>query len=223
MTITGKPGEGKSATVHHVALLQWRRRGYEIIPCTGPADIKTHFKRTKCQVFVVDDVCGRYMVNQNNIEEWIKNEDTINRMVENRKTIILATCRLQIFNENQFQRISLFSQNTCNLSSAKYHLSFEDRLQIANKYLSEDVIDEIKVKLDKFEYLPLLCSLYARSKCVSATEFFNNPFTVYTGELDRLYEQNNKTKLCALFLCVVYDYHIDVSTIIEEESRFKMC
>lgn len=120
MTVIGIPGIGKSATVHHVALSLWKRQGYEIVPCTGPTDIKTHFKRTRYQVFVVDDVCGRYTVNQNDIEEWIKYEDTIKRMAENEKTIILATCRLQIFNENQFQRISLFSQNICDLSSAKY-------------------------------------------------------------------------------------------------------
>ena len=222
MTVTGKPGMGKSATVHHVALLLWKQQRYEIIPCTCPTDIKTHFNRDRYQVFVVDDVCGKYTVNQNDIEEWIRDEDAIKRMVENEKTIILATCRLQIFNENQFQRISLFLQNTCDLSSAKYQLSFEEKQQIASKYLSKDVVHEIEADLDKFEYFPLLCSLYVRSKCDNATEFFNNPFTVYTKELDKLYEQHDKTKLCALFLCVVYDDRIDVSTITDEQSRSKL-
>lgn len=222
MTVIGIPGIGKSATVHHAALvLRTQPQNYEIVPCTGPTDIKSHFKRTRYQVFVVDDVCGRYTVNENDIEEWIKYEDAIKKIVKNGKTIILATCRLQIFNENQFQRISLL-QNTCDLSSEKYQLSHEEKRQIARKYLPSDLVDDIDVELCKCEYVPLLCSLYDKSKCVNAMEFFNNPFTVYRKELDKLYEQKDKIKLCALFLCVVYNDHIDVSTITEEQSRAKL-
>ncbi|CAC5374397.1 unnamed protein product [Mytilus coruscus] len=220
VTVTGQPGTGKSATIHHVALsMQNGDIKYVIIPCKNPTDIATHYKDGAYQIFVIDDVCGQYVINHSDVEEWIKYKDDIVIILKKGKTKLLATLRLQVFQEDQFKRISIFSKNVCDLSSKTFLLPSKIKLKIAKAYLPGNVVKEIGQSLSRYEYLPLLCLLYPQNPNMNALEYFENPFLMYTKELDEMHAQNIKTKLCALFLLVVFDGCIDERTIRDEKFR----
>lgn len=61
--ITGSPGCGKSTVAHHVALTL-QDDGFEEVPCYTSLEIVKNFKTTKNQVFVIDDVCGKFALNK---------------------------------------------------------------------------------------------------------------------------------------------------------------
>ncbi|XP_063405743.1 serine/threonine-protein phosphatase 6 regulatory ankyrin repeat subunit C-like [Mytilus trossulus] len=79
--ITGSPGCGKSAAAHHVAL-ELEKEGYEIVPCDDPSEITQHLTTEKFQVFMIDDVCGKFALNQQKVNSWDQYEDKLNLLLE---------------------------------------------------------------------------------------------------------------------------------------------
>ena len=219
LTVTGKPGIGKSAAIHHVALLLNKNNGYDVIPCENPSDVFSHYRMNTYQIFVMDDVCGRYIANQNDIEEWLKQKQRIIKILNKGKSKLVTSCRLQVFRECQFQRIDLFSKSFCDLSSENFTPSDNEKVQIASKYLDESTIECFKSNLDQFEFSPLLCSLFQQNSERTIINFFQKPFDIYEEELNNLYEQDKKTKFCALFLCVLYNGKLDKLLLQKEDRR----
>lgn len=70
--ITGCPGCGKFVNCHHVALTLEKKR-YKIISCDDPVEIIKHFKTEKNQVFVIDDICGKFAFNHHKADSWEQN------------------------------------------------------------------------------------------------------------------------------------------------------
>ena len=97
VTVTGNPGVGKTATMRSVAL-KMKKEGYTVVPTNSPKDIINFSEKDKKMLFVVDDVCGNYTVNQNRIDKWLEKSESIQSLLGNEYCIkIISTCRLQIF------------------------------------------------------------------------------------------------------------------------------
>jgi hypothetical protein len=47
-----------------------KKEGYTVVPTNSPKDIINFSEKDKKMLFVVDDVCGNYTVNQNRIDKW---------------------------------------------------------------------------------------------------------------------------------------------------------
>jgi hypothetical protein len=92
-------------------------------------------------VFVIEDVCGRYTALHNDIEEWGKHEKTLAAILELGCTKIIASCRLQVFRESQFQRLSIFTRYSCDLSSQTYSLSMNFKFKIAIQYFPSGLVN----------------------------------------------------------------------------------
>ncbi|CAC5421080.1 unnamed protein product [Mytilus coruscus] len=196
--IVGEPGIGKSMLLHYVALQLQRKRDYNIIPCTGVQDILQHHKEDNRQMFVVDDICGRFTVSLSDIENWMKNEDTLKTILEKGKTKVAATCRLDIYNDKTFQKsCTVFKSNILNLSE---EYSKEDKLKVCRKYLSEYYIQLLKFQ--NVEFTPLTCYLYSKNENFNLTDFLECPFKTYQTEWDMLMEVD-RYKCCSLFLFVI--------------------
>lgn len=78
--VTGSSGTGKSFLIHHVALELHRQKKYDIIPLsfvTAPSDIINYYCKNRNQVFVIDDICGKEMINVEFVNIW--NDLTDNR------------------------------------------------------------------------------------------------------------------------------------------------
>ncbi|CAC5373837.1 unnamed protein product [Mytilus coruscus] len=213
-TIIGKPGIGKTSTIIHVALKMRKNNGYRVILCHSPSDIEAHFRANKTQLFVLDDVCGRYTINQSAVEEWMKHEQTILRILRTRKVKLLISCRLQIYHEKQFQLLKFFTENFYNLSSEEFCLSAEIRLKVAKKYLPVNTVKLIdKNSLMKFDIFPLMCSLYKNNPNIKVSEYFENPYNFYLNDIEILKNQSDKRKFCALLLYILHNGFLSESKI----------
>lgn len=58
----GSPGCGKSTAIHHLAIRLYKQEGYNILPVNSPQDIIQYYNPQCNQVFVIDDVCGKYTI-----------------------------------------------------------------------------------------------------------------------------------------------------------------
>ena len=211
VTVFGKSGMGKSATIHHIALHYQNTYGYTITPCKSPVHIKK--VSDKRQIFVIDDICGKYKIRQNELEEWLGLD------LLDLDDKIIVSCRSEIFRHSKFQILELFVKHSIELSYCK-----EDHLEIAAKYLTSENIKQINDVVDISHFIPLLYVLYSRNPNSDLSEFIDSPFKIYTQEWNRL-AQLNATQFCVLFLCMLHNGCIDLSSFLSEfqntESRIK--
>ncbi|CAG2234034.1 unnamed protein product [Mytilus edulis] len=151
----GSPGCGKSVAAHHVAL-KFEMEGYEIIPCDNPTDIIKHFTAEKIQVFVIDDVCGKFALNQHKADSWEQNDDKLSMLFKpctrngdnediftKSKTKFIMTCRENIYSHKAFPNLTCFSHVQCSFSTT-YKISPEEMRNIALSYVSEDIVNDIQ-------------------------------------------------------------------------------
>ena len=206
VTVTGNPGVGKTATMRYVAL-KMKKEGYTVVPTKSPEDIRNFSKKGKKMLFVVDDVCGDYTLNPNLIDKWKDWSECIQSLLKNEYCKIISTCRLQIFNDVRFKRLPFLKYCECNLNSDELCLTSEERSNLARKYF-EGKAGEVSDFLEECECFPLLCALYQKNNCGDIKSFFKEPFNFYTGEIDDLSASNceqDKFKVCALVLCVIFN------------------
>ncbi|XP_052071881.1 uncharacterized protein LOC127710171 [Mytilus californianus] len=205
LTLTAPSGVGKSFIARHTALVL-KKEGYNIIPVELPADIKTYYQPGNQTVFIVDDICGNFTANQQQIDNWKQLLPVIKIIIADKCCKIIVSCRLQVYKDDKFNILLPFKSCECNLISDKLGLTSVEKTNIAKTYIGTSMtdIDDLSSKCDFF---PLLCSLYQEKKDVDVKEYFKNPFDVYKSELDRLSEHGDegKYKICSLALFVLFN------------------
>ncbi|XP_071144166.1 uncharacterized protein [Mytilus edulis] len=209
LTITAPSGVGKSFIARHTALVL-KKRGYKIIPVELPADIKTYYQPGKHTVFIVDDICGNFTVNQQQIDNWKQLLPVIDRVIADTFCKIIVSCRLQVYKDDKFNVLVPFKSCQCNLISETLCLTSIEKTNIAKTYIGTSMTD-ITYLSSKCDFFPLLCSLYHEKKDVDVKEYFKNPFDVYKRELDRLSEHGDEGnyKMCSLALCVLFNNQLN--------------
>ncbi|CAC5380611.1 unnamed protein product [Mytilus coruscus] len=134
LTLTAPSGVGKSFIARHTALIL-KKEGYNIIPVELPADIKTYYQPGKKTVFIVDDICGNFTANQQQIENWKQLLPVINTIIADKCCKIIVSCRLQVYKDDKFNILSPFKSCECNLISDKLCLTSVEKTNIANAYI----------------------------------------------------------------------------------------
>jgi hypothetical protein len=76
-----------------------KKEGYTVVPLALPVDIRNFSEKGKKMLFVVDDVCGNYTLNQNRLDKWKELCETIQSLLDHKYCKIISTCRLQIFKD----------------------------------------------------------------------------------------------------------------------------
>ncbi|XP_076105809.1 uncharacterized protein LOC143074147 [Mytilus galloprovincialis] len=208
VTLVGNSGTGKSFLSKHIALMM-KKYGYTVIPCSKPKDIEKWFKHGRKTLFVFDDVCGRYTLNQQIYTDWKQRLDHIISLLKDKCCKIISTCRLEVYKDKLFSNLSIFKMCNIDLSSEEFKLSATEKLALAEVYFKENT-DEVKELSEKYDFFPLLCSLYHKQnlkKNVSVTSFFSNPFEVFKDQLVQMYEESDAGKMqyCSLVLCVMFN------------------
>ncbi|XP_063416405.1 uncharacterized protein LOC134698047 [Mytilus trossulus] len=205
VTLTGPSGVGKSFISRHTALVL-QKEGYKIIPVFAPTDIRDYYKPGKQTVFIVDDICGNFTANQQQIDNWRQMLPVIDTIVADKCCKIIVSCRLQVYKDEKFKILLPFKSCECNLISDKICLTSEEKNIIAKTYIGTHV-DNIDELSQKNEFFPLLCSLYPGVENGDVKEFFNNPFHFYKNELDNLSmrDDEGKYKICSLALLVLFN------------------
>ncbi|VDH93472.1 protein phosphatase 1 regulatory subunit 16A [Mytilus galloprovincialis] len=207
VTLTGPSGVGKSFIARHAALIL-QKEGYRIISVDSPKDIRKYYQPDLHTVFIVDDICGNFTANQQQIEKWKRLLPVIRNIIENNYCKIIVSCRLQVYKDDKFNLLSLFKSCECNLISNELCLTSVEKRDIADMYIgihSKNLSEEAK----RCEFFPFLCSLYHKQKedKTDLNEFFENPFNFYKTQLDNLarFGDEGKYKVCSLALCVLFN------------------
>ncbi|XP_071141713.1 uncharacterized protein [Mytilus edulis] len=209
LTLTAPSGVGKSFIARHTALLL-KKEGYNIIPVYSPTDVRTYYQPGKQTVFIVDDICGNFTANQQHIDNWKQMLPVIDTIIADKCCKIIVSCRLQVYKDEKFNILSTFKSNECNLISDTLGLTSVEKTKIANTYIGTRMKDLHDLS-QKYDFFPLLCSLYHDKKNVDAEEFFKNPFAFYKNELDNLsaHGDEGKYRICSLALCVLFNNHLE--------------
>ncbi|XP_052088611.1 ankyrin-3-like [Mytilus californianus] len=203
VTVIASSGVGKTSAIRHIALLM-AEKDYDILPVSDPYDIINFYNKNRKSLFVIDDICGTFSLDIEQLERWGLILTDIKSLLEEGNCKIIAACRLQIFNDAKFEEMSIFKLNGCNLMSDETMLTRKEKQDIAELYLKADA-SKICDLHDEFVFFPLLCRLYHDNASTNIVDFFKNPFQVYESELDRMFLNGNYTKYCALALCVMFN------------------
>ncbi|XP_076096950.1 uncharacterized protein LOC143067489 [Mytilus galloprovincialis] len=220
VTIAASSGVGKTATLRHVAL-QMSDEGYDVLLVTDPGDIVKFYNPKQKTLFVIDDLCGNYSLNQTDMKVWEPVMERIKKILSNKLAKIIVACRLQVYQDDKFECLSVFKSCVCNLLSESMCLTKAEKVSIAELYLKTKVPDIIDY-YDLYDCFPLLCKLYHENPAHNITDFFQNPFTFYEAEIDKLQTKGFSSKYCALALCVMFNNNLKEDILTEdvnEETR----
>ena len=193
VVIRGPSGIGKSTIVRLVALQLQNSDGYHILPVMCPEDIVKYLDPNIKQIYIIDDICGKFSVDPSMINSW----DRVNRKIlkyckDNKEFRVLGTCRLQISVSSQFRKLKeQFQMVECNLLQKNFLYSKKDKLKIAACHIDEEVIKQLDDKiLNAYDMFPLLCMMYAASESNPGVRFFEYPLQAIEEQLDEMNEQN---------------------------------
>ncbi|VDI16332.1 Hypothetical predicted protein [Mytilus galloprovincialis] len=217
VTIAASSGVGKTAILRHVSL-QMTNEGYDVLPVTDPGDIVKFYNPNQKTLFVIDDLCGNYSLNQTDIKLWEPVMERVKNILSNTHAKIIAACRLQVYQDDKFESLSVFKSCVCNILSDNMCLTKAEKESIAGLYLKTKA-PEIIDYYDLYDCFPLLCKLYHENPALNIKDFFQNPFTVYEAEIDKLQKKGFSSKYCALALCVIFNNNLNEEILTEDMNK----
>lgn len=209
VVLTGSPGIGKSATARHIALLLRESDEYDILPISEPNEIIRYAKKECKQIYIIDDFCGKYLLDQNSVDLWTRLGERVRQRLTFTGIKILATSRLQVWNTKSIGKFSkALNVYECNILSKEFALKTSEKRLIAKSHLGEETVklltDEIIREADMF---PLLCMLFSKSKNSNFLEFFTNPTKIYQEELEEM-QMKDHGAFVGLALLVIFNNSI---------------
>ncbi|VDI62947.1 Hypothetical predicted protein [Mytilus galloprovincialis] len=213
--VTSNSGVGKTATIRHIAL-KFKMDGFEIVnvPVETPEYI-IKYKRNNKQVFLIDDVLGKYSLSPTLLEKWERINEKLMSCFETEldSNKILCTLRLQIANHKRFKSAStILNKEVINLESESNALSKEEKQKILIKHLKRNDLEkeiktgEIEIMCETQYAFPLLCKIVANDeeRWRKRLAFFKNPTSLLRNELDNIRNENKKL-YCILVICMLYN------------------
>ncbi|XP_063426833.1 uncharacterized protein LOC134710409 [Mytilus trossulus] len=216
VTITASSGAGKTATLRNV-VLKMANEKFDILLVSEPGNIVQYYNPNKKTLFVIDDLCGNFSVAQSDIKSWDPLIDRIKDILKNKQTKIIAACRLQVFQDEKFDTLSVFKSCVCNMLLEEIRLSKNEKTLIAELYMKSKASD-IDDYYDLYDCFPLLCKMFHDNPNFDAANLFQKPFSVYESEIDKLFKKGHFTKYCALALCVMFNNELKAELLTEDVS-----
>lgn len=196
VAVTGSFGMGKTAILHHVALLMYSI-GYIVVPVTHPNDIKKYNHPIEKNLFVVDNFCGKCDLEEEEVEAWNNIEIEFDE-----KCKLLVSCKLQVYRAIRHERLNNLTFHECNLLSNDICLSLKERQSIAGKY-DINIID-IMDSIEFYNCFPLLCKHSTITNIINVNEFFKDPFEVFETQFEMLQALGANGKVCALMTLLMF-------------------
>ncbi|CAC5382453.1 unnamed protein product [Mytilus coruscus] len=91
-----------------------------------------------------------------------------------------------------------------NLLAPELCLLREERMLMLNKYLPDDIIDNLKHVTENVDYFPLLCKLSKDKSPEEVKKLFTAPLISIKKNINIIIDEN-KNQFCALALCILSD------------------
>ncbi|XP_052106975.1 uncharacterized protein LOC127739338 [Mytilus californianus] len=213
--VTSNSGLGKTATIRHIAL-KFKMEGFEIVnvPVESPEYI-IKYKTNKKQIFLIDDVLGKYNLSPTLLEKWERiNEKLISCLeTELNSNKILCTLRLQIARNKRFENAStILNKEVIDLEHESYAPSKEEKQEILMNHLKANDLEkeiktqEVEIMCDTTYAFPLLCKLVSNDEEIfkKRISFFKQPLSLFREELEKIGNENKKL-YCILVICMLYN------------------
>ncbi|XP_062618219.1 uncharacterized protein LOC134279820 [Saccostrea cucullata] len=203
MTFVGVPGSGKSATIHHIALIL-QEEGYEVVPIIDISEVYRFCDSNNPQVFVIDDVVGVLGLQKQKLQALVDYEKIISDP-PNKRTKVLMTCRELVFNEC-YKSFFSNKENVIKMLSSENALNDDDKKAILQKHgLDKDLLSPTLLR-EASAMFPLLCKLYSKEEKFrnDVERFFTCPSGYILEEFDKMKEQN-RLQYATLILCLLND------------------
>jgi len=205
--ITGPVGSGKSMTVFYVALWLEDVGGFDVMIISDLDDIIKYATDEKKQLFVIDDVFGKYSLNYHNTGWWNRQANLVKQVLrKNVNMKLLMTSRSQIYQPTILDNIDL-SYVHCSLISDDLKLTVEERRKIVQSYhsdLNDRLSDEV---IMMYSFFPSLCGTLPEAAGKQYDEYFKTPYTFLSAEIQR--SKTYDVDYIALALLVVKDDNVD--------------
>ncbi|XP_076116412.1 uncharacterized protein LOC143083902 [Mytilus galloprovincialis] len=205
IAVIGPSGCGKSTAAHQVSLLLHRNEGYQIIPSNFPEDITHYYNESEKQVFIFDDVCGKYSLDYDLLKKWKKLGTELNKIKQCEHVIILASSRSDIF--YQFKDVQFLFTTHFDMLSKDYSLCENERFLMAKAHVGAENAEILqKANLfNRYDFFPLLCQIFATNQERNILKFFSQPVKVIKEELTLMKEEKDQTSFAVFSLFVIHN------------------
>lgn len=214
--VVGHSRNGKSAIIRHIALKLFNEDGYDIVPIVlDPTTILQYHNAERKQIFVIDDFCGKAVINPQHVEIWsLHMDDILNLIINNQENtdqtlgkgnikLLFATVT-DIFEDSLFNRVNCPSKFLFNLSELP--LQENEKIEMLDKYFTqEQMADSFTTTLKRHEDMyPFLCKLSIDKSAEQIIQLFTNPNEFIRHEFLVL-KETNKAQMCLIALCVLLE------------------
>lgn len=210
--ITGPFGSGKTAIAYYI-ISKFEKNGYEIFVASEPEEIVSRFRRNHRQLFLFDDILGKYLSPISDItDRWEKFSSKINEVLTKSNSVkIVITCRTHIFLLNE-KVLKIFSTSSGfihqDLISKELRLNLEERQNIYQSYFRSNppksISDDI---LSLYNFYPVMCSSYTKENLL---KYFKHPVDIIYAEIANMQTLSDIGYL-ALAILVVLNNKIEIS------------
>lgn len=205
--VTGCPGSGKSSLAYYVAIHMQETEGYTVLPLLLPSELLKMATPNAKQLFIFDDVFGKYSLNEYSLYSWEAESRYIHTLLKQNNTKVIVTCRSSLF---ETVSISLFSLSLMhfNLHSDEMKLSLVERKEISKLYLTGELLCQLRDDIIMmYDFFPLLCFM-AKEKNISNVDFFRNADQFLCYEIEN-FKFKKDLSLIALALLVLSNNSIE--------------
>lgn len=191
------------------------KEGYDIHTARSPVDLIELASRKK-ELYIFDDVCGRFALNNSCVDLWEQYETDIKCLLErNTKVKLLFTSRPQIAIKD-----NLMFYSTLHISEINLTLSLDERRSIALSYMSKSVVENIDdTTVLMYPFFPFLCERYADNKIQTLEEFFTTPAKIIHEELQSM-ACKDKLSFFALSFLVISNNKIVIENLKQRSEIF---
>lgn len=126
------------------------------------------------QIFVYDDVFGKFSVDLQLISGWTTLSKKIRKNLSKTHVKVVMSSRSQVFKQRQVRNIKILQTTVCDFTSSEYAMTSEERRAIAEIYLPSKEAENLKLLPDSdcFHFSPCCVSSIPGTLLLKCTDSF---------------------------------------------------
>lgn len=205
-----------------MALKLQREEGYEIGEADQPDDIVKYYNSKTKQLFLIEDICGKFAIDQQKADQWTENDSKIEKLLQpNTNNKFLITTRVSIYKSECFPLLKCLDIQEFNFEGTS-KLSNEEMRSIALKYIPRDTAVSIDDSIfQQFPFFPLMCKIYS-NMTEQDPNFFKYPIELIQKEVNDI-KQRDESSFVALCLLVLYNNALNKKHFEANSSSITYC